>query len=390
VIFKTILILVYSLLPGFAKIANNRELFLISAPIIIFIFSREYNIPKSPLTPWVFFFALYSLVYTALLILLGFADFDAFLTSVFISVMPILGFFSFRKTKSIEIIYMVSVVAFIHALIGILIYGFLPLPGFIENIALILKDGLFQFRMSSVSGSIVFSSVCMLGLICSIYIFMFYQRSIFLFISIILIFGIVMSQQRGAWIASAGFLGWHLFKIKNSNYIFILFLALALVMMPTILSSLDPDYFDFVANRLEESVGNSGETNIITERSHMWLTALDSLVEMPLGSGLGQGGYVAHLSNVNLGFVVTDGEYFRVLQETGLIGIVCYLALICLCILSFFRTYKVQNKYLIMLFLAPAVQMIGSNLTELYFIGYLIWVLLGMLAREQLIEPNKT
>jgi hypothetical protein len=94
---------------------------------------------------------------------------------------------------------------------------------------------------------------------------------------------------------------------------------------------------------------------------------------------MGQGGWIAYLQNVNLELVVTDGDYFRLLIEGGIIGSFTFLLIIFNPTFKFFKkTTHPEIKYSLWVTIALCLQMVGSNISELYFSNFLFWLTLGL------------
>ena len=110
----------------------------------------------------------------------------------------------------------------------------------------------------------------------------------------------------------------------------------------------------------------------------MWLTAIENFKSNPLGLGAGQGGWISYIQDVNTSIVVTDGDYFRILLESGIFGIIVFIYLIGIIILRFIRKRESGIKYFYWFSIASGMQMVGSNITELYYANFAFWIALGL------------
>jgi len=370
------LLLIYSLLPGIVKLFDIKEIFLLNVPILIYLaFDARVNI-----YPVVIISAAYiafSLLQSIIMMAFGASEVASTLTSFYMYLLPFVGIISLRRFDVIDMFKLVAWIAFIHALIGIFIFGFIELPSWLGEVSARLREGVFPFRMASVSGSIGFGILCTMGLICSTYLARRPQGSFFMVISLILFFSIILSQQRSAWIVAILFLVWHFSQSIFKNLPFLILILVTASILILNLQSIDPEIGNFFIDRVTSSIGADGDSNIVSERSHMWATSFNNFISNPIGLGLGQGGYIAQTLGVNLNIVVTDGDYFRIMQESGMAGLLYYISIIFLITKSFLTEKNTEFKYLLWIPISSLIQMIGSNLTEFYFTNYMFWIFIG-------------
>ena len=138
--------------------------------------------------------------------------------------------------------------------------------------------------------------------------------------------------------------------------------------------------------------GKVDQSATASNRVWQWQRALNSFPIYPAGRGLGRAGGAAYLHNtsVNVNDIVSDGGYFRIIAETGLPGIVCFLIgmagvmHILLHRLLRDRLYVQGEDRTVALtlfaFLAGLLmQNIAGNAFDMYYIVPLAWFLLGLL-----------
>ncbi len=111
----------------------------------------------------------------------------------------------------------------------------------------------------------------------------------------------------------------------------------------------------------------------------MWLGAINNIQSNPLGLGLGQVGLVAVSQGLNAEHGVSDGDYFRIVSESGVFSIVFLTFALALILTARLKAKTELEKYLSWIPLGVAIQMIGSNVTEFYFSNYLFWLFCGLL-----------
>jgi hypothetical protein len=372
-------LLVYSLLPGVAKIFDNRLAFLLNIPVICWILLRSRP-ELNRLGGLALAYSAIISAHTGLLILMGEASAVAAATAAYIYLFALAGLFVGRSLDALAMVRATFHIALIHGLIGLVLFDGIPLPGPAAELAMILKEGVFIFRMSSVAGSLVFGVLMVMGLACAGFLHLSTGRSRYIAAMGFLFACVILSQQRSAWLAGTLFILWHIFKVRGSAF---KLLTIILAICGTAAYSVylyAPEVSEFILERALGSFGSSGgaEVGIIDERSHMWVRAFDLFLQNPFGIGLGQGGYTAYMQDVNVDLVVTDGDYFHLLLENGIVAVAFYTFVFFNPIRLIILGRDLQAKYLCWVPLCAAVQMIGSNVTEFYFTNFLLWIFVAM------------
>ena len=138
--------------------------------------------------------------------------------------------------------------------------------------------------------------------------------------------------------------------------------------------------------------GKIDQSSSATNRVVQWEIALNNFPVYPAGRGLGRAGSAAyqHNTSVNREEIVSDGGYFRVLAETGLPGIVCFLiAMAGMMRVLLHRLLRdtthvtgEDRTLALTLFTFGAgllAQHIGADVFSFYYIIPLFWFLLGLL-----------
>jgi membrane protein len=190
------LLLLYSLVSGIYKIADNQILMLLNVPIILFLLKSNCNIQSSTCLFYKYdlFFLLYVLYLLFLEIVVLFnvrTNFYGLLIGLFLDVFPIIGFIYSRKIKFDFFVNILLLIALLHLFIGILLYPPFGIYLVLGSTAEIFVDQMLFGRMSSVSGSLAFGNLMMYGCIISF----FYNRKLLPF----LLFGLIFSSQRSSW-----------------------------------------------------------------------------------------------------------------------------------------------------------------------------------------------
>jgi O-antigen ligase len=240
--------------------------------------------------------------------------------------------------------------------------------------------------MSSVSGSLGFSPLMLIGFnVLLVYNFnpqSEYIKSNLLYLIIFLIC-LILSLQRSAWLGAIIsvllVLIRQILKLKfNFFKIFLILLPLIFFFSVTILllnsDLLDVPQIDFFSERKESFTGAADE------RSEMWASGFRNFINFPLGVGLGQIGLVpTFIDSKNYYSGVTDGDYIKILSETGFISILFFAFLFLSLFYTLLNIHKISNRLfaLLLIIVGFSIQMIGTNISELYFVNYTYWLFLG-------------
>ncbi|HVK03469.1 MAG TPA: O-antigen ligase family protein [Armatimonadaceae bacterium] len=129
------------------------------------------------------------------------------------------------------------------------------------------------------------------------------------------------------------------------------------------------------------SIGDKSST-VAYDRVEMWVSAIEAFKIMPSGVGLGTAGHAAvHHGG---GAVVTDGQYFKVLVEQGVPGIVTWLVGFVGVVALTVRLLRGAEGVDRIVGLTAAAslcgqlaQNVGSNASDFYYVPVLTWGLLG-------------
>ena len=384
-IIDFILLLIYSLLPGFAKIFNTQELFLLNLPIILILIFKNKNKLYLKKTDLLFlFFFIYIILNTIFIFFSPFTNRTGLYMGIFMYLIPFVGFFYSRLLEFDIFCKIIIRIILVHCFIGILMYPAFGFGKLFENIFQKLHDGVFYGRMSSVSGSLGLGNLLLVGFIISYHL---YNESRFLLI--LITFCLLLTLQRSAWlgvlftIILSTILNYKNIGIKK---VFNSFLLLCLLLISINNLGENSDY-DFLFSRFSE-FGQSAAS----ERSEMWIGGINNFFIFPYGAGIGQVGQISarYAFNPNL-YSVPDGDFIRIISETGIVGLFFYFFIFLLIIFSLFflKSNKSKNVIIISIMIGYVIQMIGSNITEFYFTNFLYWIFIGYFFQMFKFELNK-
>ncbi|WP_283571454.1 O-antigen ligase family protein [Venenivibrio stagnispumantis] len=316
-------------------------------------------------------------------------------------IIPIIGFFYSRIIPVEAFVEAIIFIGIIHGILGIFMYFYMFYPSFISEIIFKIIEGTMAFRMSSVSGSLGLASLMIIAVSYSLGIFLYKRSFKLLMIIFLLSFVGFMTMQRSFWISFLVLVILVIFK-RNFNIKLILsfftfsiiFMLLSIVFIQLFYVYISPEIISFFVERINSLLYFSSQ-NAINERSDQWIAGLYNFLSLPSGLGLGTVGQsVRYYENLAHNFMpVFDGDYFRILSETGIIGFVFYIYLF-IRLFTMFINISTLKQYKFIVFIAViglSINMIGSNTTEFFFNNFLYWMNIGYLFNKNLtFEGNKT
>lgn len=374
----TFLLLVYSLLPGLAKIIDNQAPMVLNVPILILLFlmnqkkirwNRQVDRTMSIFIVYAIFISFISLIFLPsqpLTLFMG----------IYMYVLPITGYFFAYLIDFEKIVKAIKVIAIVHALFAIFIYPLTPFYPYITAFSTIFRTGVFGERMTSVSGSLGFASLMLI----SFTVMFFNNKSTKdLFILILTAVGLIFAQQRGAWLGGIIVLVVNFIdkiktgrlKIKNSA----LNRGILLGLLGIILIASGVFNVTSLVDRYEDQFGGQA----VGERTDQWNGGINNMLNYPFGTGVGQVGQVARVGGWSVFEACADGDYPRVFSEVGIPGLLFYLFLFGMAALIFIYSSfpNIAAKTGFFVFMGISAQMIGSNVTEFYFVSFLYWMFIG-------------
>ncbi|MFW3587254.1 O-antigen ligase family protein [Vagococcus fluvialis] len=227
-------------------------------------------------------------------------------------------------------------------------------------------------RLESYMGSLVVGSVAVLSIPLYFYSLKNMKIGNKLFYLIIIILSLTLSMQRSAWVMGGAILVLctvYFFKINNTlevllKYV-IVFFTFILISTFILKRFVSDEFISHLIRRVDSFGGG-----MVSSRSNQWIEALITSLEHPFGIGVGSAGNKATIYGEG---VVPDGNYFRILVETGFLGL---LTFILINLQALFRSIK-NNPYLSFVLLGFLFQAIGSNVFDFYYSSFIYWFILG-------------
>lgn len=406
------LLLAYSLSPGFAKLSGIDAFFGIGLVVlVIYAALLPKPITKSGSTTTIvrivmFAFVAYGLLLGLALWLADLANIRAYLIGTLTFLMPLLAVAAAGPERSAALLQDVPAVAIVHAVLALAIYPtFSPDISLLKQTGEILLEGTFAFRLSSVSGSLAFSTLMTVAFAVSLQHYTSSERGsmksrVAWSSALLFLCCGFLSLQRAAWIALA--LAWLIALLfaeprRRGSIFLLLAAAIAPAAVALMFVDIPQDAVDIIFDRFATLAG-AGEIGVVAERADQWLNALYNLRELPTGHGPGQIGQpVRETGPLTGGLPVYDGDYFRIISEYGAFGIAMVLLIAVGTLRSAFKSILLNgcqqmasHAILSVALLGITLQGIGTNVTELYFANTLFWALWMQSWQSSRIRPAET
>lgn len=398
IITKYVLLL-YSILPAFAKISGINLFYAFYIPLLVVLYwtYRKHSMPiyKAD-TAFLLMFSITIIYIPISIFILHSASFTSVFFGIFMFLLPMTGYF-FSRLININIFSQsVIFVGLIHATLGILMYGFIQFPTSIQGLIELIKNGTMAFRMSSVSGSLGLGALMLVSLAFILTMLLKNKNKMNIIVALLLFFALIMTMQRSAWLGASLYL-FLVFMYININtqtvlskkniylFIFALFGAGAIV-----LQYIDLNTFEFIISRIS-SIGGGEGLNPVDERSSMWIAGIENFIQVPSGIGLGTSGQASRVGEfISSYHFIPDGDYFRILSELGIVALFFYFYLFTFIVICFFnlRNMSIEKFSVYLVVIGLSVNMIGSNTTEFHFVNFLYWMSLGYLFNKNLAKEK--
>ncbi|EKO3878688.1 O-antigen ligase family protein [Vibrio metschnikovii] len=375
----TLYLLIYSLLPGFAKIFGTNVFFGFNI-FIWMLFFRNVKLSKNELFVFLIVFIYVTIqTYQSILVNDKFQLF-AFLESLYVWIIPFMAFFLAKKYSVEAIFNSLVYVGLCHAIIGLITYPLFPLPSFLSSLSDTLRDGVAFMRMSSVAGSLIFGVIISSSINALLYLRYCNQigfKKFIIFFTILALAGF-LSLQRSCWLSILVGITFYSFFKLNASLIFYPF-VIVIVFSSVAFVDRNLRLDEFILDRVGTLFSKSNSP--IDERFQIWVDGLYYLSENPFGYGIGQLGQFGFKNEIVLPFYITDGDYVKWAVELGLLGLLFFVSFVLYFVIAriFIGKFLLSKKGIlhIVIIVGFLVQMIGSNLSEFYYANFIFWFVLG-------------
>jgi O-Antigen ligase len=272
---------------------------------------------------------------------------------------------------------------------GHILYFFIP----DIMVEMILKSGgevteYFIMRMTSLLWTpVVFGTFTIAGFLYFFYRALKDDRWTDYFFMAILWSGTVLSISRGAVISLLFGL------IIFSCYYFKRRVIIKTFVMMTAVLILISNLFESPSESLKWFWKSSIETASLKKditRVELWKMGYKNLKQHPFGRGLGMSGHIGtrfmNIETKDADIYSTDGWYLKLGNETGVWGLLSYLALSITFVVALFKQAKRSKDvflfFLLVFFIAFNTQNMVSNVLDFYLFSYLFWLLMGIAVNQ--------
>lgn len=190
--------------------------------------------------------------------------------------------------------------------------------------------------------------------------------------SIMAVGAVVLSLQRVSWVCCILVLAVYLFFVSRNKIRTLAIVSIITVAVIIFIINF-PEIIETLLWRF------SGSEDIFAERNENWWKVFEqNILQVLIGNGLGMAGHRSIGQNV--GLVIADGNYFKMLYEIGVLGFGLFVSVIFSCIIKGYKKF-LNRKYEVMFYLAVicivCVHAIGSSAFTFQLNALLFWYSLG-------------
>ena len=237
-----------------------------------------------------------------------------------------------------------------------------------------LEDWQIFGRMQSYLGSTALGSVAATTII--LLVVLKFPRNIAVIFLPITFLGVILTFQRGGFLASLIATLYAIFKIRGTfGYKFLLLIIFAFLMTAGIAY-----YANIEGTALDRLVDKYSVYNLyysFDNEKRGYVPGLSYFMDFPMGVGLGGTSSIADLMGLAERGQVVDANFMRILADLGLLGLFSFLAVLWAASRA---ALKRENGFgWLLLFGLIAAICIGTNTLDSYYISHCFWLFLGVI-----------
>jgi len=394
------ILLIYSILPAFTKIFGISLFNAFYIPLLALLYwiyrKQRMSLYRVDI-PFLLMFSITIAYIPISIFILHTASLTSVGFGIFMFLLPMTGYFLSRLININIFAQSVIFVGLVHAVLGILMYGFIQFPSSVQELIERIKYGTMAFRMSSVSGSLGLGALMLVSLPFALEMLLKNKTKINILFILLLLFALIMTMQRSAWLGFGLYIILIIIYIqlkanskfaKRNIYLFLFALAGTVAVIPQFI---DINTLEFISSRINSMLFTENVFNPVAERNSMWLGGIQNFTQVPTGIGLGTTGQAARVGEFVSSFhFIPDGDYFRILSELGISALFFYLYLFSFILIWFLnlRNMSIERFSVYLVVFGLSINMIGSNTTEFHFVNFLYWMSLGYLFDKNLVRGN--
>ncbi len=297
-------------------------------------------------------------------------------TSISYLVLPVIFAHIILCNQKSEVVFVILSKCILSCLIiSLIFHGFQP-DIYVQFIKRNVLDDLgfdnidFIPRFFGIYGnSMIMGCLAALSVVFCLYNVGNYKKITLTVIFLFSIFCSLISMQRGSWVIT--FFSILLYLLIHRKYLtffstFIIVIFIPLIIIKYLEDELGNDGFSaYLVDRFTSLNGAAGE------RNHQWEYALDKFLQYPMGLGLGSFSHKATILHGDN--AATDGNYWRILVESGVVGISVYFILVGRSVFTSFIEKNFLHFQLLLVFIFLSI---GTNVMDLYFTSYIFYIIL--------------
>lgn len=324
------------------------------------------------------------------------SDATLFFYGMHMTVLPVLFFFGGKLTGGKEdTIRVIWLVGLCHILIALAFYKPVlelmpaPLSAYMSAVNKLLTSRIHEeeqwgllARLRSTLDSLSFGNIASVTALISCYFTLIRFRWFYLLALTVSILSVILCNQRSAWVGTLlGLITLAAFMTSRRKFTFVFTLsAILIILLYMVINLLSNELLQYMSDRCRDVL--SGGREAIGSRSSQWEFAYNIFSDYPFGIGIGQ---LGHKSVGISAKGVYDGNYQKILAETGFLGAFFFLLILFEPIKYFLTSLKRASNLqilLLVLLIFYMFQAVGTNVWDLYYCAPIFWLLLGLFANK--------
>jgi O-antigen ligase len=281
--------------------------------------------------------------------------------------------------NAIEIIFSVQ---FCLCIIGLMLFFFFPgVVTYMMQRGHYFQSVYFFTRLTSILWNpVFFASVAAVASLYYMWKYLQTEKKRFLLFYLICFASMILTVSRGAYLSFIILYFVMLIWIfKGSKFIPVTLLSFSVFVLTIYLVTGGFDIVNWLLTSTFDTVTMEGHLS----RVRLWTLSIHDFMNNPWGSGLGRAGHVAHRylssSDTAASIYSTDGWYLKLANETGIPGIILFLAFIYGYVSTFYKNkpHTTFQKFCYAIFLFVMLQNIVSNVLDFNYFTPLFWLIIG-------------
>lgn len=189
--------------------------------------------------------------------------------------------------------------------------------------------------------------------------------------------GIVFALSRASFASYFVMIYAYAWIMQNKRIVRLFHYAVLAVMIVFLFMTIEGDLFEFIINTIQFK--NESSAGHVIE----WLNGLQSMIQHPLGIGLGESGRISAFAGLNTG---GENQFVIIGVQTGILALGAYLVMYYQLLKTSFQNIREQKgrlrKLSVFIFLIKMgliIPLFTAEVESYIYISYLVWFLSGLL-----------